>query len=37
MSGGWRHGDLSGKLFILDIVNDFWDQGSRSGEAYGDV
>ena len=24
-------------LFILDIVNDFWDQGSRSGEAYGDV
>ena len=25
------------RLFILDIVNDFWDQGSRSGEAYRDV
>ena len=25
------------RMFFLDVVNDVWDQGSRSGEAYRDV
>ena len=25
------------RMFFLDIVNDVWDQGSRSGETYRDV